>query len=511
MAVAQAMRANEPQQAQSQDGTSVALRLHQAWYGTAPSNTDMRTYAATVSASGALAQSNRFANDAAGLSDTALAQRVLDNTRITAASTNPVSYSLLRDAVGQIFAAYGPAARGQIVLNLVNLLIELEADASFANAARSFNQQVSANAAHSASAVSAATVRTSTYTSAYNECFVGTPLLYTTTYCDAYAAARDQGASASAANTFGASAAGSNVGNIGMGGTITSTGTPAGGSTGGTSSGGTSSGGTSGGTSSGGTSSGGTSSGGTSSGGTSSGGTSTGGSRPANIDWTSSYSADEQVNESPTLRENERKGWTFNVTGAPMDIEVVFAAQYSADLYVMDAGSVNACVNGGSFNYYPNWSFRGQYGFNSFTMPVGNYGLCLVNRNRGSNATRFEFQRQLTVSGFAYDGTRFPIVAQSVSAGSRFVQTVTVGANYRVIIDGANSGGVFYVIPTSEQANFLAGRGFRYYTSEPCAGADRAAPGLCEIRSAGEYALAYHNDTSQPQSIVIVGRDYVPR
>ena len=62
--------------------------------------------------------------------------------------------------------------------------------------------------------------------SAYNSCYIGTPPLYTGTYCSSYADTIGAGGTPAAANLAGATAASSNVGNIGMGGTITATGTP---------------------------------------------------------------------------------------------------------------------------------------------------------------------------------------------------------------------------------------------------------------------------------------------
>ncbi|MCR4298392.1 MAG: hypothetical protein NUV75_06530 [Gallionella sp.] len=67
---------------------------------------------------------------------------------------------------------------------------------------------------------------TSTYQSAYDACYNGTPALYTNTYCSAYANAIVAGSTPAAANLAGAVAANSNVGNIGMGETVTATGTP---------------------------------------------------------------------------------------------------------------------------------------------------------------------------------------------------------------------------------------------------------------------------------------------
>lgn len=505
-----------PLAAASQDTTSVVLRLHQAYYGTAPSSGDLSIYSSQLTSSGAAAVSSRFANDYAALSDSALAARVLDNLRINAVSVNSVAYTALSSALAQIFAAYGSGARAQVVLNLVNLLVDLESNATFGAAAVAYNAQVSANRTYSTSSSAFATqvVRTATYQAAYSECYVGTPALYTATYCAAYAAARDVGASATVANQMGAIAAGSNVGNIGTGGTITSTGTPLSGtgSTGSTS--GTSSGGTTSGTSSGSTSSGSTS-GGTTSGGTTGGSTtgstsgSTSGTSSGSVNWQSSFSANEIIEDSSTLSANARKGWTFDVTGSSLPVEVVFAAQYSADLYVTTAAGMSACVNGGSFSYYSSYSFQGQFGFNQFTLPVGSYGVCLVNRVNQSNGTRLEFQYQPTVTGFHYSQQRFSTVTRTVSAGGRVTQPVTVGSTYRVIIEGGNTGGTYYIIPASEQSSFLSGGSFRYYTSIDCS-SGRAAPGLCEIPGAGDYALAYYNDTSAPQSIVIIGRDYVP-
>ena len=72
------------------------------------------------------------------------------------------------------------------------------------------------------------------YQAAYDQCYTGTPALYTSTYCRAYATAMSTGSSATAANQAGAAAAGSNVGNIGTGQPVSSTGTPGSGSGSGT-------------------------------------------------------------------------------------------------------------------------------------------------------------------------------------------------------------------------------------------------------------------------------------
>jgi len=65
---------------------------------------------------------------------------------------------------------------------------------------------------------------TTTLISAYDSCYSNPDLMYSRTYCSAYADAIVAGSTPAAANQAGATAAGSNVGNIGMGGTATATG-----------------------------------------------------------------------------------------------------------------------------------------------------------------------------------------------------------------------------------------------------------------------------------------------
>lgn len=72
------------------------------------------------------------------------------------------------------------------------------------------------------------------YQAAYDTCYIGTPALYSSTYCNAYANAIVGGSTPAQANIAGAAAAGSNVGNVGTGQPISSVGTPYTGGTGGT-------------------------------------------------------------------------------------------------------------------------------------------------------------------------------------------------------------------------------------------------------------------------------------
>jgi hypothetical protein len=231
------------------------------------------------------------------------------------------------------------------------------------------------------------------------------------------------------------------------------------------------------------------------------------------VDWNSAFSAQEIIDDGPTLAPRARQGWSFDVTGGSLPVETIFAAQFTASLFVMPADQLSGCVNGGSFNYYPDFSFpSGNFGFKSFDLPIGSYGLCLRNESDVSNGTRLELQNQLTVDGFHFTQTAFTTLARSIGNGGRLTQPVSVGDNYRVIVDGGNSGGEFFIIPASEQQNFLNGGSFQFYDTmtASCGQNDRAAPGLCELTGVGDYAIAYRNNTGSAQSIVVVGRVYFP-
>ncbi|WP_156967473.1 beta strand repeat-containing protein [Comamonas granuli] len=60
-----------------------------------------------------------------------------------------IDNAVLEDALVQIFTAYPVQARGQIVLNLINLLSNLEADATYGAAATAWNKLVASNNAYS--------------------------------------------------------------------------------------------------------------------------------------------------------------------------------------------------------------------------------------------------------------------------------------------------------------------------------------------------------------------------
>ena len=133
--------------------TAVAIQVYQALYGRAPSNSLLASYTAQASANPqqtSAAAASAFANDLASgfqtTSSAVLAKQVLDNINITAATvTAPGSYTTLLSALEQAFTGFGPAARGQIILNVTNLIGKLEGDATYGVAATGFNNQAYSN------------------------------------------------------------------------------------------------------------------------------------------------------------------------------------------------------------------------------------------------------------------------------------------------------------------------------------------------------------------------------
>ena len=122
----------------------VAVRVYQALYGMAPGYNQLAGYTAQANTD-VSAFARGLARDFSNTQDQALALAVLTNVNITTTSVDAVYYSLLLDALGQVFAAYGPESRGLIVLNLTNILTALETDLIYGTAAIGFNRQVSAN------------------------------------------------------------------------------------------------------------------------------------------------------------------------------------------------------------------------------------------------------------------------------------------------------------------------------------------------------------------------------
>ena len=151
---ASASRPDQPQAVR--DGPTTAIQLYQAFYGQAPGNALYGVYS-TQAASDPQALAAALAANFNTLSDAAMAKLILDNIGITASLvTASGSYQALLGAVQQFFAAYGPASRGQIVLNLTGLLANLSGDPTFALSASAFKIQTALNVTYSASLANAA-------------------------------------------------------------------------------------------------------------------------------------------------------------------------------------------------------------------------------------------------------------------------------------------------------------------------------------------------------------------
>lgn len=138
--------------------SGIAVHMYQALYGMAPSNAMLLDYTGQATAD-ASAFAQRLASDFNNASHPVLAKLVLDNLGVTAATVPATNvkgeseYAILLAAVQQIFAAY-PTMRGQVILNMINLLTGLESDATYGFAAATYNVQASANFSYSSTPAS---------------------------------------------------------------------------------------------------------------------------------------------------------------------------------------------------------------------------------------------------------------------------------------------------------------------------------------------------------------------
>jgi hypothetical protein len=130
-------------------GNAVVVHMYQALYGMAPSNALLVDYAFQANNDASTFAKNltdRFAST----KHADLAKLVLDNLGVTPLSVPAMNasgqseYALLVDAVNQLFAAY-PTMRGQLILNMTNLLAGLESEATYGGSAAAYNVQSTAN------------------------------------------------------------------------------------------------------------------------------------------------------------------------------------------------------------------------------------------------------------------------------------------------------------------------------------------------------------------------------
>ena len=146
-------------------GNAVVIHLYQALYGMAPSNALLLDYAFQANNDASTFAKNltdRFAST----SHADLAKLVLDNLGVTPTSVPAVNakgeseYALLLEAVTQIFGVF-PTMRGQVILNMTNLLTGLESDATYGATAAIYNVQARANLAYSSNSTNSSTTASS--------------------------------------------------------------------------------------------------------------------------------------------------------------------------------------------------------------------------------------------------------------------------------------------------------------------------------------------------------------
>jgi hypothetical protein len=126
---------------------ATAIQLYMAFYGGAPSNSIYNNFVSVINASGAPALAQVIGSSFSSLSNSALATSVLTNIGITPATTNASAYAALQSALSSAYAAFPATARGQITLNLMGLLDDLEGNATYGSAAVAFNNATAANLA----------------------------------------------------------------------------------------------------------------------------------------------------------------------------------------------------------------------------------------------------------------------------------------------------------------------------------------------------------------------------
>jgi len=117
---------------------ATAVQLYVAFYGSSPSNPIYNNLVSTINGTSASSLAAQIGTSFSATSDAVLASTILTNIGITAGTTNQVAYDALLSALTQVFAAY-PTSRGQVVLNLVNILTTLEGNATYGVAAAAWN------------------------------------------------------------------------------------------------------------------------------------------------------------------------------------------------------------------------------------------------------------------------------------------------------------------------------------------------------------------------------------
>jgi hypothetical protein len=123
-----------------------AIKLYQAINGSAPSYELFGSIVHDIVSKGESQAAASLVAVYSNVIDESMARQVLGNLGISPLMVpSRDSFDTLADALTLLFAVYGKQARGQIVLNLVNLLSGLENDITWGRSARAFRTITTAN------------------------------------------------------------------------------------------------------------------------------------------------------------------------------------------------------------------------------------------------------------------------------------------------------------------------------------------------------------------------------
>ncbi|MBI2771110.1 MAG: M10 family metallopeptidase C-terminal domain-containing protein [Burkholderiales bacterium] len=117
------------------------LGVYRGFFGTAAPAAIYTAAAAVVGSASTSAYAIAVGNNFSSTTSDALSSQVMGNFGMSTTTLGTASYTALKTAVAQIFNVY-PTARGQVVLNIANLLGGLENDSVFGAVARTFNSRV---------------------------------------------------------------------------------------------------------------------------------------------------------------------------------------------------------------------------------------------------------------------------------------------------------------------------------------------------------------------------------
>lgn len=121
---------------------AIAVQIHRIFNGAAPTATQYQSSLTTIGAGNASSYATSVANGFAGVPSATLAATMLGNLGISSSTIPAASYTVLADAITLMFDTYGASARGQIALNMVNILTTLESDVTYGAVAKAFNDRV---------------------------------------------------------------------------------------------------------------------------------------------------------------------------------------------------------------------------------------------------------------------------------------------------------------------------------------------------------------------------------